>query len=425
MPIYLKGDAQEEVIKLFHYALNPGKFLLLGSSETAERTEYFRVESKRHCLYTRRLTPIHEPRFGAFLASPHVSPANPAILRATNPLLTAGALHQRMVERDAPPSILLGPDLNIVHVSEHAGDYLTQSGGEPTNNLLKRIRSELVFEVSALIQLAKQKQQPVRSRPVTMRMNGNLRQVVLTARPARERELEQYLLLLFDDGTIDSPQETTPEALATALNGDLEAELELNKGRLQKLIEEFEAGQEEMWASNEELQSTNEELRSTMEELETSKEELQSMNEELQTVNQENKHKVEELSQLSGDLQNLLTATDIATLFLDRNLRILRFTPRVGQLFNIRPVDRGRPLADLTHRLGYEGLLRDASAVLETLVPIENEVRRGTAHGFFYACFHTGRRKIASMAWCSHLWISAACGPRNALPRREKNATGC
>jgi len=106
-----------------------------------------------------------------------------------------------------------------------------------------------------------------------------------------------------------------------------------------------------MKASNEEMQSTNEELRSTMEELETSKE-LQSINEELQTVNQQNRHKVEELGQLSSDLQNLLIATDIATLFLDRDLRILRFTPKVGDLFNIRITDRGRPISDLTHRIG-------------------------------------------------------------------------
>jgi two-component system CheB/CheR fusion protein len=130
-----------------------------------------------------------------------------------------------------------------------------------------------------------------------------------------------------------------------------------------------------MKASNEELQSANEELRSTMEELETSKEELQSMNEELQTVNQENRHKVEELALLSGDLQNLLTATDIATLFLDRELRILRFTPKVGELFNMRMTDRGRPVSDITNRLGYPELRSDAEQVLRNLTRIEREVK--------------------------------------------------
>ena len=130
-----------------------------------------------------------------------------------------------------------------------------------------------------------------------------------------------------------------------------------------------------MKASNEELQSANEELRSTMEELETSKEELQLMNEELSTLNQENRHKVEELSQLSGDLQNLLAATDIATLFLDREFRIMRFTPRASELFNVRHLDRGRPLSDLTNRLGYADMQDDAQRVLTNLVPVEREVQ--------------------------------------------------
>jgi PAS domain-containing protein len=155
---------------------------------------------------------------------------------------------------------------------------------------------------------------------------------------------------------------------------EMEEELELVRKQLQTTIEEFETSKEEMKASNEELQSMNEELRSTAEELETSKEELQSINEELITVNQENKNKVEELSQLTSDLQNLLASTDIATLFLDRELRITRFTPRVGELFNVLPTDRGRPLAHITHKLGYDALLDDAATVLRTLVPIEREV---------------------------------------------------
>jgi two-component system CheB/CheR fusion protein len=130
-----------------------------------------------------------------------------------------------------------------------------------------------------------------------------------------------------------------------------------------------------MKASNEELQSTNEELRSTMEELETSKEELQSMNEELHTVNQENRLKMAELAQISNDLQNLLVATDIATLFLDRELRILRLTPKVSDLFNTRTTDRGRPISDLTHRLGYPELSADAEKALNKLTRIEREVR--------------------------------------------------
>jgi two-component system CheB/CheR fusion protein len=129
-----------------------------------------------------------------------------------------------------------------------------------------------------------------------------------------------------------------------------------------------------MRAANEELLSMNEELRSTAEELETSKEELQSINEELLTVNQENKSKIDELSQLTSDLQNLLAATDIATLLLDRELNIRRYTPRICEVFNVLPGDRGRPLAHITHKLQYTTLLEDATAVLQSLIPFEQEV---------------------------------------------------
>jgi two-component system CheB/CheR fusion protein len=197
-------------------------------------------------------------------------------------------------------------------------------------------------------------------------------------RPALEPEQEGFALVIFDEREVDQAvkdQAGPADPQGQARINELETELNLTRQRLQAIIEEYETSQEEMRAANEEMQSTNEELRSTLEELETSKEELQSMNEELQTVNQENRHKVEELAQLSGDLQNFLTATDIATLFLDRGLRIMRFTPKVGVLFNVRTTDRGRPLSDLTHRLGYADLAADAEQVLQALVPLEREVQ--------------------------------------------------
>jgi PAS domain S-box-containing protein len=199
---------------------------------------------------------------------------------------------------------------------------------------------------------------------------------VLRVRIADDSEKRGFALVIFDE--VEEPKSHAPEtgdgATPLIRAKEVEAELELYRQRLQAVIEEYETSQEEMQASNEELQSTNEELRSTMEELETSKEELQSMNEELTTVNQENRHRVEELGQLSSDLQNLLAATDIATLFLDRKLCIVRFTPRIGELFNVRHSDRGRPLSDLTHRLSDVNLQSDAQSVLDHLIPIEREV---------------------------------------------------
>jgi two-component system CheB/CheR fusion protein len=282
-----------------------------------------------------------------------------------------------MVERYAPPSILIGPDDKLVHLSDNAGRYLMHPGGEPTQGVVRLVRDELRIELQAALHTARAGKKSHDSRPIPVRFNGHSRPVVMHVRPALEPARDGYILILFEER---EPSEEGQVALTSSRATDqrvreLETELGEARQRLQTIIEEYETSKEEMKASSEEMQSTNEELRSTMEELETSKEELQSINEELQTVNQQNRHKVEELSQLSSDLQNLLAATGIATLFLDRDLRILRFTPKLSELFNVRAADRGRPISDLTHRLGYDNLQQDAAAVLTRLVPIEREVQ--------------------------------------------------
>lgn len=198
---------------------------------------------------------------------------------------------------------------------------------------------------------------------------------MVRVQPADDDELANLYLVIFDEVPAPESGETGEEGAPEGMVQELEEELADTRAHLQAVIEDHEASQEEMRASNEELQSMNEELRSTMEELETSKEELQSINEELATVNQENQHKVEELAQLSSDLQNLFSATDIATLFLDQQLRIRRFTPPLAELFNVRPADRGRPISDLTHRLGDIVLEKDARQVLDSLVPLTREIQ--------------------------------------------------
>ncbi len=376
--IYLQREVQRDVIDLFHYALRPEGVLVLGTSETVEGTDLFRVEDKKHCVYRKRNVQAPEPRLPVFPVMPARTPRLPASASAAP--TAYGAMHHRLVEAFAPPSLLVSPDDKVVHLSEHAGRYLAMPGGELTSSAFKLVRPELLVELRATLHAARQRREPVRSKPVPVRFDGEERPVVLDVRPALDPEGEGFVLVLFDERPV--PAGVAP--LAAGLGGEdgaVRAELDQTRQRLQAVIEEDESSREELKASNEELQSANEELqsaneelRSTMEELETSKEELQSMNEELQTVNQENRHKVDELAQLSGDLQNLLAATDIATLFLDRSLRIMRFTPRVVELFNVRPADRGRPLTDLTHRLRYDEVQADAEAVLDRLVPVEREV---------------------------------------------------
>ncbi len=380
--IYLQREVQNDVIELFHYALQPEGYLLLGTSETVEGSELFRTENKQHCLFRKRNVPAPELRLPVFPLT-NARPAGlaaPATEHERAPIVY-GALHQQIVERFAPPSLLVGPNYKVVHLSEHVGRYLIHPGGEVTTNVFKLVRPELHAELRATLHAAREQNRPARSKTIALPVDGKSSKVILSVLPPHAAQEEGFFVVCFDEPPVfeptvlfvDKPVEgNIPEAEPPLR--ELEHELDLTRQRLQSITEEYETSQEEMKASNEEMQSTNEELRSTMEELETSKEELQSTNEELTTLNQENRHKVEELSQLSGDLQNLLAATHIATLFLDRQLRIMRFTPQVTELFNVRLQDRGRPLSDITHRLGYDELRDDAERVLDKLVPAEREV---------------------------------------------------
>jgi two-component system CheB/CheR fusion protein len=383
--IYLEREVQEDVIELFHYALNPDGTLLLGSAETTDALDLFAIEDKKLCIFRKRNVPYREPRLPVFPLTRIRIGNNPeAHARLAGAPVTYGSLHQRLVEKYAPPSMLVGGDNKILHLSEHVGRYLAPPGGEPTQSAVKMVREELRLELQAALQHMQEKREIFDSRPVPVRFNGHPCPVVLHVRPSMERDQEGFALVIFDEREPLKPEDESaaPDGHEGRQVQLLREELRTARQRLQTIIGEYESAQEEMKASNEEMQSTNEELRSTMEELETSKEELQSINEELQTVNQQNRHKVEELGQLSSDLQNLLVATDIATLFLDRDLRILRFTPRLGDLFNIRITDRGRPISDLTHRLGYEDLRSDAEAVLSHLIPVERELQDDTARSY-------------------------------------------
>jgi two-component system CheB/CheR fusion protein len=377
--IYLQRDVQDDVIDLFHYSLRPSGRLLLGTAETLDRADLFRVESKETHLYRRRDVPRGIIRLASLALAPPIPRAqllvpDAPIPPALPPQMTYASVHQRMVERYGAPSLLVGPGHEVVHLSDRAGRFLRHPGGQPTNDLFKVVREEFRMELRTAMHGVRERRDVWQSRPITITLDGGPHSIVLRASPASEPELEGLVLVVFDEVDLAPNHSNGGPVAADESIRELETELEMTRSRMQALIEEFETSQEEMRASNEELQSANEELRSTLEELETSREELQSVNEELQTLNQENRHKVEELSQLSSDLQNLFQSTDIATIFLDRNLRILRYTPRVSEIFNVRHTDRGRPLADLTHRLGYSGLMDDAKRVLQNLVPVEREV---------------------------------------------------
>ena len=374
--IYLSRKIHNDVYDLFHYALLPGGHLILGASEHLENNELFTVKHKDFSVYNKVDIETPEPRLPVFprFSQGFEEDYSP---RRKEKDMPYGLIHYRLIVQYGPPSLIIRGDHQVLHVSESAGRYLAIKGGELSKDVFKLIRSELQVELRSTLNISKEEKRIVRSKPVNISLEGKDKQVIISTRYIDDADHDNLILILFDEYDSFGKQErtkTTDEFQTEHIN-NLEQELQDTREQLQSMIEEYETSREEMKASNEELQSANEELRSTVEELETSKEELQSMNEELSTLNQENRHKVEELDQLSNDLKYYLASTDIATLFLDKEKRILRYTPKINELFNIRPADQGRPITDQTNKLGYKNLNSDIKKVLKDLQTIEREVK--------------------------------------------------
>jgi two-component system CheB/CheR fusion protein len=385
--IYLNRTAQERVMQLFHFALNPGGFLFLGGSESIDgSTDLFLPVDKEAHIYQSRSTPTRLPiptsdqSFAGRVATQHQKEERVQEIRALERLSYAD-LHQRLVEQYVPPSVVVNEEYDIVHLSERAGRYMQVAGGEPSHNLLKLVRPEIRMELRTALYQAVQNRTSVEASGVHVHLTEGTRLVNLLVRPVFTEGdgARGFILVVFDDAgdTADSSGASASEEIIAAEPAarHLEDELVRVKAQLRATVEQYETQTEELKASNEELQAMNEELRSTAEELETSKEELQSVNEELTTVNQELKIKIEELSQANDDFRNLMNSTDIGTLFLDRGLRVKLFTPGARDLYNLLPADLGRPLSDITGQIADGDLTGDIERVLETLQPIQREVQ--------------------------------------------------
>ncbi len=382
--IYLNRAAQERVLRLFHFGLNPGGYLFLGNSESADENGnlFVAVDKEQHIFQSRSVeTPLPPP---VVTATPQPLPMP---MGASGPemrlreRLSYQELHQRLLEAYAQPSLVVNQDHEIVHLSERVGRYLVFVGGEPSQNLLKVVRPELRLELHSALYHSAQHRTPTEVIAGPVLIDGKDERVKMTVSPVfgEQDPSRGMILVVFEPvgaatGPSGSAESLGEQAAMAPIARQLEDELTRMKLQLRNTIEHHELQQEELKASNEELQAMNEELRSSSEELETSKEELQSLNEELTTVNQELKIKIDELSQASNDTRNLMNSTDLATVFIDRGMRIKLFTPRARSIFNLMPTDTGRPLLDITHRLRYPELADDIERVLDTLAVGEREV---------------------------------------------------
>jgi two-component system CheB/CheR fusion protein len=382
--IYLDRELQHQVCSTFHYSLNPGGHLFLGLSESADQPAGLFRQIDRDARLYRSIAPNGDRRPPLpMLVGPHQTIDRYTGAPRTPSFTSAGgdaALHRQMLERVAPPSILVDAAHRAQHLSDNAGRYLQLSGGPVSTDVVDMVRQELRFDLRAALHRAFERGEATLSLPILVDFEGTPHPVHLQIKPvAQEGDTAHYALVLFIEGdAVDQPivsDGRDEHGPARDTVRQLQEELQLSQNRLRATREGAEATNEELRAANEELQSINEEYRSTSEELETSKEELQSINEELQTVNNELKLKLETVSRAHGDLQNLMAATDVGTLFLDSSLRIKRFTPRLTDLFNITASDEGRPITDFTHQLNYTGLAKHARAVLRDLVNTEHEVQ--------------------------------------------------
>jgi two-component system, chemotaxis family, CheB/CheR fusion protein len=381
--IYLNREAQERVMQIFHFALRPNAYLFLGASESAENLpELYTPVEKKHRIYKRRAVATLPKFLPEMPVSGRWEGKLPDIATTDKKPFTYSELHHAILERYAPPSVLINKDYDIVHLSENVGRYLRFVGGEPTRNLLKAVHPDLRLDLRTALFAAAQGKEQSEVCNVRVKLGSNISLINILVRRIEPVEANRtFMLVIFDDVTstkTESEVQAAPDSSPTEIEmvvRQMDEELLRTKDQLRTTIEQYETSTEELKASNEELQAINEELRSTTEELETSKEELQSVNEELTTVNHELKEKVDEISRFNSDLQNLLTSTDIGTIFLDRNLYIRRFTPRVQDLFNIISSDINRPFTHLTHKLVYPNLAEDAAQVLKTLARVEREIR--------------------------------------------------
>jgi len=379
--IYLGAHLQSQVIPVFHYALRPGGYLFLGVAEnTSNHHELFLPIDKRFRIFRRRDMVDSSVPLPFIFAGGGPTALGPALTSGTpqGARSLRDALEQRVLERHAPAHVLVNHDGDVVYYSPRTGKYLEPAAGPPSRQLLALARKGLRLDLRNALQEAIRTRQPVRRENLNVELDDRQQAVDLLVEPFEaQHENEPLLIVLFTDaGPLRAKDsEETAQAAADGVE-HLERELRDTRERLQATIEEYETAIEELRSANEELVSVNEELQSTNEELETSKEEMQSLNVELQTVNAELNRNLVQLDQASADLKNLFDSTNIASIFLDRDLRIRSFTAAAADIFNVIPSDRGRPLTDIVHNLDYAELEDDLRAVATARGSVERHVDR-------------------------------------------------
>ena len=393
MLIYLEPILQKKIMPIFHYALNPSGFLMLGSSEgIGNAKDLFEATNKKHRIYKRIAT--NDKKTFNFVKSIYES-SSASIPKYSEPKPVAEISLEQLADQVvlsqyAPVGVIINDDMEILQFRGQTALYLEPSPGKASLNLLKMVRSELKIELLAAIQSAKQQDAPCEKNEIKMSQGVF---VDLNVIPLKINTNKHFLVLFKNHSTSPVSDSLAKAPLTKSRknqhNGSelevvrLTHELESTKKYLRSIIETQEASNQDLKVASEEILSSNEELQSANEELETAKEEIQATNEELSTINDELRSRNMLLQEINNDIQNLLSSINIPILMLSGDLRIRRFTPMVKQVFNLIPSDIGRPFSDIQNNIDVPNLRELITSVIDTLIAYDQEIQ--DRHGHWYS----------------------------------------
>tara|TARA_R110001583_G_scaffold30706_3_gene105797 strand:- start:23095 stop:25713 length:2619 start_codon:yes stop_codon:yes gene_type:complete len=372
--IYFGPELQKKLIPLFHYTLNSHGILLLGNAETiGNSTSLFSELKENTRIYTRidnsakRIEVNFTTRVFPIISLVENEPERTSKM-TTNITNLQTQADQILLQNYSPAAVLINAAGDILYINGRTGKYLEPAAGKANWNIHVMARESLQHQLDLAMKKAALQVEPVNILNLIVDTHTINFTVQAITKP---KALFGLLMVVFTE--VVMPTKVPRKKRGTA-EKESQAGLQQAHDDIQSLREQMKSSQEELKSANEELQSANEELQSTNEELTTSKEEMQSMNEELQTVNIELQSKIDDLSWVNNDMENLLNSTEIATVFLDNGLHIRRFTNYATHLFKLIQSDLGRPLSDIVTALDYNALQNDAKKVLKTLVFIEKEI---------------------------------------------------
>jgi two-component system, chemotaxis family, CheB/CheR fusion protein len=420
--IYLEPILQGKVISLFHYALQPGGYLVLGTSEgIGTTTSLFAVEDRAHKIFSRKAGAARQPVALALHAGAERREYGPVRIAAKqadsiwNYSEAQKEFDRRLLTQFAPATVFVNEDMEIIHTRGNVNRYLKLAPGRPSLSLLKMAREGLAVDLRNATSRAKKENVPVSKRNLQVKIgNGDSEGAGETGAPrwvsfeviplmlGNTKDL--YLMIVFHEAPVETPRASAARPSrpsertesAVKRTAKLEQELAATKEYLQSVIETQEATNEELQSANEEILSSNEELQSTNEEMETAKEELQSANEELNTVNDELRNRNQEMTQINNDLINLLSSIDIAVIMIGSDLTIRRFTPKAQKFLGLISADVGRPLSHIHSTVEIGDLQSMVLQVISDFRTLEKELtdRLGVHYQFKILPYRTLENKI-------------------------------